>query len=115
VLPALPETSGDLGTDLQILSKDKAVSVYGRDDDLPHPVGLINRVRAYSTALHQLGAEPIDVIDVQIAEQIVGTQIGGRLVARAVPQHHAHAVALDKSPVGGILPTNLKAQYVAKI
>jgi hypothetical protein len=69
----------------QILSKDKAVSVYGRDDDLPHPIGLINWVRASSTALHQLGAEPIDVIDVQIAEQVVGTKIGGRLIARQYP------------------------------
>jgi hypothetical protein len=46
---------------------------------------LLNWVRAYSTALHQLGAEPIDVIDVQIAEQVVGTKIGGRLIARQYP------------------------------
>src|SRR5580692_6179317 len=57
----------------------------------------------------------IDIVDVQVTEPIVRTEIGGGPIVRAMSQHHAHAVALDKPPIRGLRPADAEAQHIPEI
>jgi hypothetical protein len=67
---------------LLLLPKHDPVAIHCRDHDLPHAVWSVGRWRAGSAARDELGMKRIDIVDIQIAEQVVGTDFGGSLIAR---------------------------------
>lgn len=97
------------------LPKDDAVAIDGRDNDLPHPVGPVRRFRAGCPARYDLGMQGIDIVDIEVAEPVVRTEIRGWQIIWAVPQHHPHTVPLNKSPICRILPENPEAQYIPEV
>jgi hypothetical protein len=98
------------------LSKHNAMSVGCRDMHLSHAPFLVGgRLLDHRAARRDFGMEGVDIIDFDIAEITVVADLLRRERVRAMPEHHAGAVACERFPGDAVTPLRGKAEHVLKV
>ena len=83
--------------------------------DLTHSVVSIFGGRANRPSRPKFSVPAVDIIDIQIAKQIVRTKRARVHMGRALAKHDPNSVPLGQSPIRRISPTDLEAKDVVKI